>query len=129
MKIIQPYQYKPETTMWVARNGDNSLGLWSIKPRRPERGPFKVWQYPIPTTDTYHFYIDSSLFPDLTWEDEPVECNIVLCKHLVMCPECGKRIWFNSADIHHEHSEQPWDGYTEEWDWLECPGCGKQIEV
>ena len=85
--------------MWVARNPDGTLVLFKNKPSRCTlettnltKGSkrygkvtthefwdedqvfdgYDKWYYP-----GDYFEIDSSLFPDLKWEDEPLEVNLV----------------------------------------------------
>lgn len=57
--------------MWVARDKDGHLFLWD---RQPERGG-TLWI--VKNTVLQHWFeIDASLFPDLKWEDEPIEIEI-----------------------------------------------------
>lgn len=57
--------------MWVARDADSTLWLHDTKPyiQDSSKGYYK------PTSGRY-FEIDSKLFPDLKWEDEPIEVVI-----------------------------------------------------
>lgn len=87
--------------MWVARNKDNTLTLFKSKPVRSsirmtnktkgdcEYGESKNCEFwdEAAVFDGYdkwvylneYFDIDESLFPDLKWEDEPLEVDI--CEH------------------------------------------------
>lgn len=61
---------------WVARdgNGPNDLGLrvYSVKPKRMEG--LKRWN----GNGEKSTLIDSSLFPDLTWDDDPIEAELII---------------------------------------------------
>lgn len=61
---------------WIARDdfaGDYELNLFDAKPIRGEH----VWMTQEP--DDVCFSIDSELFPEITWEDEPriIEINLI----------------------------------------------------
>lgn len=57
--------------MWVARDKDTSLTLFTgLKPVRSEE---HGWWW----MDENLWKIDPSLFPDLKWEDEPIEIDFV----------------------------------------------------
>lgn len=56
--------------MWVARNKDGWLVLFESKPVRGEG----FWY--TNSRDDDSMPINSSLFPDLKWEDEPIEVEI-----------------------------------------------------
>ena len=59
--------------MWVARDKDGSLAVFN-DPQPPTRqvcNGHEEW-------DGHNFmYIDPSLFPNLKWEDEPIEVSII----------------------------------------------------
>ncbi len=59
--------------MWVARDKNNSLWLYKEKPYRNEI--YECWQ----SEDPYVYVgpIDKTLFPNLKWEDEPIEVTII----------------------------------------------------
>lgn len=62
--------------MWVARDKDGELVLYKGKPVRSHSKDKWVsfgvnWE---------NFTIDESLFPDLKWEDEPIEVELTI-KH------------------------------------------------
>lgn len=57
--------------MFVARDRDFSLSLYSIKPTRNEEEGYWVTNSPLSIIN-----IDKDLFPDLTWEMEPKEVEI-----------------------------------------------------
>lgn len=67
--------------MWIARNKDGSLYLWNNKPYRyaPITFPYDneeytKWKSPgeIPKQ------LDKTLYPEITWEWEPVKVDIVI---------------------------------------------------
>lgn len=57
---------------WVARDKDSNLFIYSDKPKRVYDGEFSRWE------GMYLDTISNSLFPDLTWSDEPQEVEIIL---------------------------------------------------
>lgn len=61
--------------MWVARDKDGELTLYKSKPHRgklPRWDP-ESWD----SGDEYWIVLDPKLFPDLTWDDEPIEVELV----------------------------------------------------
>lgn len=54
--------------MWVARDKDNVLTLYKNKPYR--NGDY--W-----TCDIPYLIIDESWFPELKWENEPLEVTLI----------------------------------------------------
>lgn len=116
--------------MWVARNKDGSLELFEGRPYRmdkdsvvPEEYREGHWAYysihsVIGPHTIQHFsskMLNSKLFPELTWEDEPVEVELIEKKHIedtkeMQCNFCDKTfsyspedvISFNSLGNHHE---------------------------
>lgn len=79
--------------MWVARNHDNKLYLFEEKPDRCDHigGKFPgdklisitacVWLIKNPYGGFYDTWgnveIEPTLFPDLTWDDEPIEVKLI----------------------------------------------------
>lgn len=59
---------------WVARDSNESLYLFCLKPERVRylRSSDGVWMSM--TVEK----LDPSLFPDLTWDDDPIECEIII---------------------------------------------------
>lgn len=110
--------------MWIARDRDGQLCLWDICPKRRNGH----WGPGAPILQHW-LELDSSMFPHLTWEDEPLECDLIATKCMKVCPKCGKRIWYGNDDIHYNSCEQPSSGYADEWEWIECPECKERIEV
>jgi hypothetical protein len=61
--------------MWVARDKDGRLGITEEKPSRytvdAADGPV-FW-----SSDDTGMFINPNLFPDLKWEDDPIEVELV----------------------------------------------------
>lgn len=57
-----------ENKLWIARNANGSLFMYEKKPRRCH--DLKTWQ------SGRFCQMPKHLFPDLTWEDEPIEVEI-----------------------------------------------------
>ena len=61
--------------MWVARDENGDLGLFEEKPFRVEFQPYaKYWD--VLSTGASRLQIPSNRFPELTWEDEPLEVEL-----------------------------------------------------
>lgn len=54
---------------WVARDKNDFLGAYEDKPERSDNQ--KEW-----VAEKYLSPIEKSFFPELTWEDEPIEVEI-----------------------------------------------------
>ena len=54
--------------MYVARDKNGMLFLFKIKPVRMG----DIWSW-----DEYSYVLDYDMFPNLKWEDEPLEVNLV----------------------------------------------------
>ena len=59
-------------SLWLARDKDGFLTLFKSKPERAH----EEWVDFNPETEEQFIFIDNSLFPNLKWEDEPIEVNI-----------------------------------------------------
>ena len=57
--------------MWIARDKDGELTLFSNKPHRYT----EVW-WNDEFNDT--MILNQNMFPNLTWEDEPIEVELVI---------------------------------------------------
>lgn len=53
--------------MWIARDKDNELWLYSSKPHRVSG----CW-----TSGYYEALLPEEMFPELTWDNEPVEVEL-----------------------------------------------------
>lgn len=53
--------------LWVARDADGEIGFFKKKPKRSEY----LW-----CSEWYCWIVRRDMFPDLTWEDEPIEVEI-----------------------------------------------------
>lgn len=61
--------------MWVARDKDGTLNLYLIKPIRDvEEGIWHTDDWEYPESEFLSIY---NIFPDLKWEDEPLEVGLV----------------------------------------------------
>lgn len=71
--------------MYVVRDKDGDLWLFTSKPvrvkERLNHEEYEYWEkpeYPDDGDDAYDvIYVDSKLFPELKWEDEPIEVKLV----------------------------------------------------
>lgn len=54
---------------WVARDEDGNLFMYSTKPERIGT----MWM-----GEFANFDLRNNLFPDLTWDDEPIEVEIII---------------------------------------------------
>lgn len=57
------YKYK----LWTARDADGEIGFFKEKPERSEYFWCSEW---------YCWIVRRDMFPDLTWEDEPIEVEL-----------------------------------------------------
>ena len=64
--------------MWVARDENGRLYLWTVKPIRHKDCWWLPEQYGTHIS-SYYVKIDSSLFPEVTWETDPrkIELNLL----------------------------------------------------
>lgn len=60
--------------MWIARDKDNSLWLYNEKPVRNEEGNY--WTISSVTDNTVDA-LHSTMFPELKWEDEAMEVDLL----------------------------------------------------
>lgn len=64
--------------MWVARDKDEDLWLYTDKPKRSQTNCW--WEADTQTNPLDAdevMLINRELFPDLSWEDEPIEVDLV----------------------------------------------------
>lgn len=59
--------------MFVARDEGGDLYLFEKKPHRSRSVGLDVW---ITDSSEDYIHVDSSMFPQLTWEDEPLEVTM-----------------------------------------------------
>ena len=62
----------PKINGWVARDKNGELNLFEVKPRRDEN--FGYWW----DRDYQSSPIDENAFPELTWENEPKEVELLI---------------------------------------------------
>lgn len=75
IKTCEEYESLPKIHGWVARDGDDKkrLCLFTEPPVRFE----DMW---LPEEDRIYLFLDNSLFPEITWESEPVEVELLIRK-------------------------------------------------
>lgn len=61
-----------ESDIFIARDANGDLYLFEKKPHRTQRAEGNVWR----TDESDYMRVDSSMFPQLTWEDEPMEITL-----------------------------------------------------
>lgn len=61
--------------MWVARDKDGELDLYIKKPQRSDAIGYNHENWD--SYDEHWIPLDPKLFPDLTWNDEPIEVELV----------------------------------------------------
>jgi len=59
---------------WVARDEDGELFLYIESPKRE----YGDWETPSIWASETFAQLDSTLFPDLTWESDPLQVEIIL---------------------------------------------------
>lgn len=63
---------------WVARDQDGYISLFKDKPTRDtfDKGdvPYGFWD----EANSNHLELQITSFPDLTWESDPIECEITI---------------------------------------------------
>ena len=71
--------------MWIARDKDGELNLYTHKPNRCTAVGWNNESWDIQSTDEYVNFmtLDPSMFPELTWDDEPIEVELVIKKNKV----------------------------------------------
>ena len=60
--------------LWIARDLDGSLALYEIEPKYEEK--YDTWLTPCGLP----FYISEHLFPEVTFENSPMEVELVIKK-------------------------------------------------
>jgi hypothetical protein len=64
--------------MWIARDKDGELGLFSTKPEKDYIS--QRWVMKTNTNENSKFlysFIDPDLFPELKWWDKPIEVELI----------------------------------------------------
>lgn len=61
---------------WIARDEDDRLHLFEVKPRRLEK-EHRWWD-----RDYHSTSLDESDFPNLKWEDEPIYVKLIIIKEV-----------------------------------------------
>lgn len=60
---------------WMGRDKDGFISLFLYRPDRVIHDDLGYWGY---DDNRYEIDIPQSLFPDLTWDDEPIEVEIII---------------------------------------------------
>lgn len=65
--------------MWIARDKDGQLTLFSNKPHRCKEVGWNNESWDVVSMDEFTdtMILNSNMFPDLTWEDEPIEVELI----------------------------------------------------
>lgn len=74
MVLVKDFADAPKIKGWAVRNEDGSLVFISVKPIRSEE--YKMWYVPGACITCYFGFNKS--FPNLKWEDEPIEVELIL---------------------------------------------------
>lgn len=81
--------------MWIARDKDDSLWLYNEKPVRNEEE--NDWTISSPT-DNAVGKLYSTMFPELKWEDEPVEVDLVdVNKSIITDKDCIDEVYWREV--------------------------------
>lgn len=75
--------------------------------------------------------IDDSLFPELKWEDEPIEVEFTITKvnrQFIKCNKCGQTFSYLPKDIKTMSiCTQPSSEYEEDFNFVFCPHCNGKV--
>lgn len=68
--------------MWIARDKDGQLTLFTNKPHRCTAVGWDNESWDVESMDEFTdmMILNLDLFPNLTWEDEPIEIELTLKK-------------------------------------------------
>lgn len=66
--------------MWIARNEDGRLNLFDVKPQREASFRSKDYIWIIPRGYMNQMMLDKKSFPEVTFENSPMEVELVLKK-------------------------------------------------
>lgn len=112
--------------MWIARDKDaKRCCLFVNKPKRWNT----FWS---DGKSDNQLILDSMIFSELTWEDDPIEVKLVEVNPLYkkVCPHCGKKVKYHQSDIKYDRCCQPGSPYPDdEYEYIFCPECKKYIEL
>ena len=66
--------------MWIARDKDGELNLFSNKPHRCTSIGWNNESWDVESMDEFNdtMLLNPNLFPNLNWEDEPIEVELVI---------------------------------------------------
>ena len=104
--------------MWIARDKDGKLNLFTfLKPvRMDEDGCWVKADCPGELADSIR--LDDNLFPQLTWDDEPIEVEFVRNdeKPLAYCYNCKTTFSYDKKTLDESETMS-----------VKCPTCGTDI--
>lgn len=81
--------------MYIARDKNGSLWLYNEKPIRQEEE--EDWTIASPT-DTAVGKLDTNMFPELKWEDEPLEVNLTdINKSIINDKDCIDEVYWREV--------------------------------
>ena len=66
--------------LWIARDENGRLNLFDVKPEKfiPQNGQETVWT--VPRGYLNHIMLSRRMFPEVTFENSPMEVELVLKK-------------------------------------------------
>lgn len=113
--------------MWVARDKNGTLTLWVNEYPKREYGiwiALNKFGY-----EDWGVNIDKNLFPNLTWEDEPIEIELTkVDRHFIQCDKCGKAFSYLDRDVNYFTAcIQPSSVYEEDLEFVNCPHCKSEV--
>ena len=79
IKACEEYESLPKIHGWVARDGlerVNELCVYNEKPIRPSEDSLAIWR----TTGGGVLRLPKEMFPEIIWESEPVEVELLIRK-------------------------------------------------
>ncbi len=65
--------------MWIARDDDGTLGLYSEKPSRTNE--YGCWGIVVKNDNQFSVMLEPELFHDLNWSDNPLEVELKEINH------------------------------------------------
>lgn len=108
--------------MWIARDKNGRLNLWSCKPYRVSP-PTNIPSEPIPTiwdNGGFSIPLSKNKWEELTWEDEPMEVNIIPTKELLSTQKELNDVYhelinYKTAVIQLQNNMKSLDGDISKW--------------
>lgn len=79
IKACEDYKSLPKIHGWVARNKEICGGRLSFFTKKPQRGT-RSWLEPDTMEDLPYEGLPKDMFPEISWESEPVEVELLIRK-------------------------------------------------